>query len=145
MIEPNDVMKVDDENWEEFKKEAAKDELYYNGPGDILDTPEGRAKFCRLNESSVFRKPDPEFPGSKIWVFNLKGQGLVIKKRSRVDPTLMEDVEYNAGRHRGKQVLRTGVTTSEETNTAALGTARRDSADNEPPDGALHSIRWFRL
>ena len=34
MIEPNDVMKVDDENWEEFKKEAAKDELYYNGPGD---------------------------------------------------------------------------------------------------------------
>ena len=40
MIEPNDVMKVNDENWEEFKKEAAKDELYYNGPGDILDTPE---------------------------------------------------------------------------------------------------------
>ena len=76
MIEPNDVMKVDDENWEEFKKEAAKDELYYNGPGDILDTP--------------------EVAGSKIWVFNLKGQGLVIKKRSRVDPTLMEDIEYNA-------------------------------------------------
>ena len=35
MIEPNDVMKVNDENWEEFKKEAAKDELYYNGPGDL--------------------------------------------------------------------------------------------------------------
>ncbi|MDD6090019.1 MAG: hypothetical protein SO014_05630 [Candidatus Limivicinus sp.] len=96
MIEPNDVMKVDDEHWEEFKKEAVKDELYYNGPGDILDTPEGRARFCRLNESSVFRKPDPEFPNSKIWVFNLKGQGMVIKKRSRVDPTLMEDIEYNA-------------------------------------------------
>ena len=45
MIEPNDVMKVDDEHWEEFKKEAVKDELYYNGPGDILDTPEGRARF----------------------------------------------------------------------------------------------------
>ena len=49
MIEPNDVMKVDDENWEEFKKEAAKDELYYNGPGDILDTPEGRSSAVSTN------------------------------------------------------------------------------------------------
>ena len=96
MIQPNDVMSVDNENWESFKKEAAKDELYYNGPGDMLDTPEGRAKFCRLNESSVFRKPDPDYPDSKIWVFNVQGKGLVIKKRSRVDPALMEDVEYDA-------------------------------------------------
>ena len=44
MIDPRDVMKVDDENWEAFKKEAMKDERVYNGPGDQLDTPEGRAR-----------------------------------------------------------------------------------------------------
>lgn len=96
MIQPNDVMNASEESWEEFKKQAAQDELYYNGPGDLLDTPEGRAKFCRLNETSVFRKPDPDFPNYKIWVFNNQGQGMVVKKRSRVDPALMEDVEYNA-------------------------------------------------
>ena len=84
MIEPNDVMKVNDENWEEFKKEAAKDELFTTAPA-ISSTPlRARAKFCRLNESSVFRKPDPEFPGSKIWVFNLKGQGMVIKEAASI-------------------------------------------------------------
>ncbi len=96
MIEPNDVMRVSDEDWEAFKKEAAKDELYYSGPGDLLDTAEGRAKFCALNESGLFRKDDPEFRGYKIWVFNNQGQGMVIKKRSRVDPSLMEDIEYDA-------------------------------------------------
>ena len=96
MIEPNDVMRVEEENWGEFKKAAVKDELYYNGPGDLLDTAEGRAKFCRLNESSVFRKPDPDFPNYKIWVFNVQGQGMVIKKRSRVDNALMENIEYDA-------------------------------------------------
>ena len=96
MIQPNDIFKTDDSNWEQFKKDAVKDELFYDGPGDLLDTPEGRAKFCRLNESSVFRKPDPDFPNYKIWVFNVQGQGLVIKKRSRVDNSLMENVEYNA-------------------------------------------------
>lgn len=96
MIEPNDVLNVQEENWIEFKKQAMKDELFYDGPGDLLDTAEGRAKFCRLNESSVFRKPDPDFPGYKIWVFNAQGQGMVIKKRSRVDPALMENVEYDA-------------------------------------------------
>lgn len=96
MIQPNDVMKADDKSWEEFKKAAMADELFYKGEGDLLDTAEGRAKFCRLNESSVFRKPDPEFPNYKIWVFNVQGQGMVIKKRSRVDPELMENVEYNA-------------------------------------------------
>ena len=101
MLEPNDVMKVDDKDWEQFKKEAVRDELYYSGPGDLLDTLEGRAKFCRLNESSVFRKPDPDFPNSKIWVFNAQGQGMVIKKRSRVDPSLMEDIEYDAD---GKEI-----------------------------------------
>ena len=101
MLEPNDVMKVDDKDWEQFKKEAVRDELYYSGPGDLLDTLEGRAKFCRLNESSVFRKPDPDFPNSKIWVFNVQGQGMVIKKRSRVDPSLMEDIEYDAD---GKEI-----------------------------------------
>lgn len=96
MLEPNDVMRVDDKDWEQFKKDAVQDELYYTGPGDLLDTAEGRAKFCRLNESSVFRKPDPDFPNSKIWVFNVQGQGMVIKKRSRVDQSLMENVEYDA-------------------------------------------------
>ena len=103
MIEPNDVMKVEEENWAEFKQKALKDELFYTGPGDLLDTAEGRAKFCRLNESSVFRKPDPDFPNYKIWVFNVQGQGMVIKKRSRVDNALMENVEYDA---EGKEISR---------------------------------------
>ena len=103
MIDPKEVMNVSEEDWESFKKAAVKDELYYNGPGDLLDTPEGRAKFCRLNETGVFRKPDPEFPGYKIWVFNLQGQGLTVKKLSRVDHRLMEDIEYDAdGREVGK-------------------------------------------
>ena len=83
MIGPKDVDKVPEEEWEQFKKDAKKDELYYNGPGDLLDTPEGRSRFCRLNKTSVYRKPDPSYPGYKIWVFNNQGQGLVIKKRSR--------------------------------------------------------------
>ena len=41
MIQPNDVLKTDDKDWDEFKKKAAQDELYYNGPGDLLDTAEG--------------------------------------------------------------------------------------------------------
>ena len=101
MIEPKDVMKVSDEDWEQFKKDAAKDELYYNGPGDMMDTPEGRARFCLLNESGAFNKPDPQNPGYKIWVFNLQGQGLVVKRRCQVDPRLMEDIEYDAD---GKEV-----------------------------------------
>ena len=96
MIQPKDVMNIENEDWEAFKKKAAQDELYYTGPGDLLDTPEGRSKFCRLNESGAFNKPDPDFPGYKIWVFNNQGQGMVVKKRSRVDPALMEDVEFNA-------------------------------------------------
>ena len=103
MIDPQDVMKVDDENWEAFKKEAMKDELFYNGPGDLLDTPEGRAKFCRLNKTSVFNKQDPEFPAYKIWVYNLQGQGLIVKKLSRVDHAVMENIEYDAD---GKEVSR---------------------------------------
>jgi len=96
MIQPNDVNKTSDEGWEDFKKRAAKDELYYTGPGDLLDTADGRSRFCRLNESGAFRKPDPDYPGYMIWVFNNQGEGMVVKKRSRVDPALMEDVEYNA-------------------------------------------------
>ena len=92
MIDPRDIMKVDDENWEEFKQQAMKDELYYNGP-----------KFCRLNKTSVFNKPDPEFPGYKIWVYNLQGQGLIVKKLSRVDHAVMENVEYDAD---GKEISR---------------------------------------
>ena len=96
MLQPDDVMKTFDEDWEAFKEKARQDPLYYSGPGDLLDTPEGRAKFCRLNETGVFRKPDPVYPTHKIWVFNLQGQGMTIKKRSRVDPALMEDIDYDA-------------------------------------------------
>lgn len=96
MIQPNDVDKIEDEDWEAFKKRAMQDELYYSGPGDLLDTPEGRAKFCRLNESGMFRKPDPAYPRYYIFVFNNQGEGMVVKRRSRVDPALMEDVEFNA-------------------------------------------------
>ena len=96
MYQPNDVNNVPEEEWEEFKKKAAQDELYYSGPGDLLDTAEGRARFCRLNESGAFRKPDPAYRGYYIWVFNNQGEGMVVKRRSRVDPALMEDVEFNA-------------------------------------------------
>ena len=96
MIQPNDVMKAAEEDWEAFKKDARKDPLFYDGPGDLLDTPEGRAKFCALNETGVFRKADPDFPGYKIWVFNLQGKGITVKKRSRIDPALMEDIDYDA-------------------------------------------------
>ncbi|MBR5093838.1 MAG: hypothetical protein IK095_01960 [Oscillospiraceae bacterium] len=99
MIDSREVDKVPDEEWEAFKKRAAKDELFYTGPGDLLDTPEGRSKFCRLNVSGAFNKPDPAFPGYKIWVFNNQGQGMVVKKRSKVDPALMEDIEYDAEGH----------------------------------------------
>ena len=103
MIQPNDVLKAAEEDWEEFKKQATRDPLFYNGPGDLLDTAEGRAKFCRLNETGVFRKPDPDFPTHKIWVFNLQGKGMTIKKRSRVGPALMEDIDYDAdGNETGK-------------------------------------------
>ena len=96
MLQPNDVMSVSEENWEQFKETAPKDELYYSGPGDLLDTAEGRARFSALNETSVFQKPDPNFPGYKIWVFNVKGNGLVIKRRSTVDPAVMVNTEYDA-------------------------------------------------
>ena len=96
MIQPNDVDKVENEDWEDFKKKAMADELYYSGPGDLLDTAEGRARFCRLNDSGMFRKPDPVYPGYNIYVFNNKGEGMVVKRRSRVDPALMEDVEFGA-------------------------------------------------
>ena len=96
MIDPKDVMNVSNEDWEDFKKEAVKDELYYDGPGDLLDTAEGREKFCRLNKSGVFRKPDPDYQSYKIWVFNNQNEGMVIKRRSHVDPQLMENVEYDA-------------------------------------------------
>ena len=72
------------------------DELFYTGEGDILDTAEGRAKFCRLNETTVFKKKDPTVWNNYIWVFNNQGVGMTIKRQSHVDPQLMEDVEYDA-------------------------------------------------
>ena len=99
MIQPKDVDNAynsGNAEWEQFKKEAVKDELFYDGEGDLLDTAEGRSKFCRLNETSVFRKDDPDNPGYKIWVFNVQNEGLIIKKRSKVDPQIMEDIEYDS-------------------------------------------------
>lgn len=72
------------------------DELYYAGEGDLLDTAEGRAKFCRLNETTLFRKKDPAAFKSYIWVYNNKGVGLTIRRQSRVDPTLVECIDYDA-------------------------------------------------
>ena len=96
MIEPKDVMNVSDEEWEAFKEKAMADEMYYHGKGDMMDTPEGRAQFCRQNKSGVYNKPDPEAPGYKIWVFVVQNEGIIVKRRSKVDPRLMEDIEYNA-------------------------------------------------
>ena len=96
MIDPNDVMKVSDEEWESFKEKAIQDDSYYHGKGDMMDTPEGRAQFCRQNKTGAYNKPDPENPGYKIWVFVVQNEGLVVKRRSKVDPRLMEDIEYNA-------------------------------------------------
>ena len=96
MYQPKDVDRISDEDWEDFKKRAAQEETYYAGPGDLLDTAEGRARFCRCNDSGLFQKPDPAYPGYKIFVFNNQGEGMVVKRRSRVDPALMEDVEFNA-------------------------------------------------
>ncbi len=96
MTQPNDVMRVPDEEWEQFKKDVSKEALYYSGQGDLLDTAEGRKAFCRLNESGLFRKDDPDYPGYKIWVFNNQREGMVIKKRSRADPSLMENTEFDA-------------------------------------------------
>ena len=79
------------------------DKLWYDGEGDLLDTAEGRSKFCRLNETTVFNKPDPEMFNSLIWAYNVQGESLVVKKRSRVDPTLYECIEYDAD---GKETQR---------------------------------------
>ena len=87
MYNPNDVLKVSEEDWEEFKKDACKDELFYRGEGDLLDTAEGRSKFCRLNETSVFRKDDPDFRRSRY------NGGHRVRRRRQPD----------------QQVLRTGL------------------------------------
>lgn len=51
---------------EEVKKQIEEEdnyhyheELFYTGEGDLLDTAEGRAKFCRLNETTVSEKKIP--------------------------------------------------------------------------------------
>lgn len=72
------------------------DELYYTGQGDLLDTAEGRAKFCKLNETTVFKKKDPTVWNNYIWVFNNQGVGMTIKRQSHVDPQLMECIDYDA-------------------------------------------------
>ena len=72
------------------------DELFFTGEGDLLDTAEGRAKFCRINETTVFRKKDPTVWNNYIWVFNNQGVGMTIKRQSHVDPPLMECIDFDA-------------------------------------------------
>lgn len=72
------------------------DELFFTGEGDLLDTAEGRAKFCRINETTVFRKKDPTVWNNYIWVFNNQGVGMTIKRQSHVDPQLMEYIDFDA-------------------------------------------------
>lgn len=88
---------------EDIKKEIElednyhySDELYYTGEGDLLDTAEGRAKFCRINETGIFRKKDPTVWNNNIWVYNVKGQGMTIKRQSHVEAELMECIDYDA-------------------------------------------------
>ena len=61
MIDPREVDKVPDEEWEEFKKRALKDELFYNGPGDLLDTwsstPRGRNSAAAMSRPERRRYP----------------------------------------------------------------------------------------
>ena len=94
---------IKDKELKDIKKEIEEqdgyhysDELFYTVEGDLLDTPEGRAKFCRINESTVFRKKDPTVWKNYIWVFNNQGVGMTIKRQSHVAPQLMECIDYDA-------------------------------------------------
>lgn len=93
MAKPNEEIKKEIEQEDNYKY---SDELFYTGEGDLLDTAEGRAKFCRLNETGVFRKMDTGVWRNYIWVYNNKGIGMTIRKQSRVDPKLMECIDYDA-------------------------------------------------
>ena len=94
---------IKDKELKDIKKEIEEqdgyhysDELFYTGEGDLLDTPEGRAKFCRISESTGFGKKDPTVWNNYIWVFNNQGVGMTIKRQSHVDPQLMECIDYDA-------------------------------------------------
>ncbi len=137
MLQPDDVMKVDDRDWDEFKREVIKDELYYDGPGDLLDTAEGREKFCRLNSTGVFRKPDTEFPDYKIWVFNVQGQGLIIKKAQPGGPRAHGERGVRRPGQPDRQILRAGVSASAQ--------AARLRAKSRPPAFAGVSLLPRRL
>ena len=85
---------------QEAELENSPEELWYDGEGDLLDTEEGRSKFCRLNKSSVYVKDDPELIGSRITVFNIQGKTMTIKRRCKADMSLFESKIYDAD---GKQ------------------------------------------
>lgn len=85
---------------QEAELENSPEELWYDGDGDLLDTEEGRSKFCKLNKSSVFTKDDPDFFGARITVFNIQGKTMTIKRRCKADPNLFESKIYDAD---GKQ------------------------------------------
>ena len=79
---------------EEFDK--GPEELWYDGDGDLLDTEEGRSKFCKLNKTSIYRKQDPYFVGSNITAFVIQGESLTIKRRCKADESLYESKVYDA-------------------------------------------------
>lgn len=84
---------------EEFDR--GPEELWWDKEGEILDTEEGRAKFCKYAKSSIYTKEDPEFFNGKTIVFVIQGESLTIKKRCKPDPSLFESKVYDAS---GKQV-----------------------------------------
>lgn len=81
---------------DELGAEPEKDPLWYDGEGDLLDTAEGRAEFCRLNKSSLYAKEDPGFPGGTVFVYCNQGKALVVKKRSHERKGLYECFEFDA-------------------------------------------------
>lgn len=93
---PKGVSIMDNKDEKTADGQRKKDPLWYDGEGDLLDTAKGRADFCRLNETSLFRKKDPNTFNDYIFVYNVQGEGLVIKRRSTVDPDLFQCIEYDA-------------------------------------------------
>ena len=92
-----DIDKIEEEMDEkEIAEAAANDPLWYSGEGDLLDTAEGRAKFCKLSKTSIYRKRDPMFPADWIEVYVVQGESLLIRKRCKADKSLVECIEYDA-------------------------------------------------
>ncbi len=116
MIQPNDVIKTDDKDWEELRKTPATS-FYHNGPGTCWIRRRAGRSSCRSPRPQCSEKPGPEFPGYKIWCSTIRGVGMVVKRRSRVDPP--------GG---GRRVRRRGMS-------SAAPTSRRECAGRKAPHG----------